>query len=108
MAIPKFTQRNRLNLKQHISKLGLRSLFTEADLSNMVTDKNNDQYVEEIIQECVVIVDEYKTEAAAAAVVCYNDCCSDGVVFIADHTFIYSILHEPTQTPVFLGMYDGE
>src|SRR5439155_10515776 len=73
--IPKFTQRNKMSLKDTFQKLGVKSLFNDADFSRMTSDQNIS--VSDIIHEVVVIIDEEGTEASAAtAIVMMRNCMS--------------------------------
>ena len=107
---PKFTQRNKMNMKDTFRKMGVKLLFEkEADLSK-ISDKNIK--VDDIIHEVVVIVDETGTEAAAATAVTFmTECCSvcvdEPILFKANHTFQYYIKYVPTNTLLFYGIFDG-
>lgn len=110
--IPKFTHKSgRLSLKPVLQKLGVQDLFDEykSDLSGI---SETEIYVSEIYHEVVVIVDELRTEAAAAtAALIYSRGCAVTEIsykFLADHNFLYYIRHNYTGTILFSGIYDGQ
>lgn len=111
--IPKFTLRKRVDLIPVLRRLGVSDLFsrTDCDLSKLFG--SNKAFVNDIIHEAVIIVDEVGTEAAAAATVVsfvrkrklearYHK------IFVADHSFVFYIRHLPTSSFVFMGEYHGE
>lgn len=108
--LPKFTQRNKMSLKETFKFFGVNSLFDKADLSNMTTESNIK--VDDIIHEVVITVEEEGTEAAAATAVIMKR-SSHGIgetsekIFRADHTFMYYIRDLKTNIILFNGVFDG-
>ena len=104
--IPKFTHRQKIELKNILQKLGVNKLFTSAAELEGVGENI---VMSEILHEAVVIVDETGTEAAAATVICMESLSclpqQNHITFKADHTFIYAIRHKPSNTTLFLGCY---
>ena len=110
MAIPKFEIRKKTNLVSQLKKHGVKDLFLEdkCDLSTI----SKDIYVEQIIHEAVIIVDEEGTEAAAvtAMMLCQNSCSrpkQPNKIFNANHPFYFYIRYMPTNTILFIGNYKG-
>ncbi|AYV79622.1 MAG: serpin [Faunusvirus sp.] len=108
--IPKFTHTSKIKLVDEFKKLGVTDLFDpiKSDLS-IISDTEN-LYVSNILHECVVVIDESGTEAAAAtAVMMSRESCvmrvKEPVVFMADHAFIYYIRHKTSNTILFMGKY---
>ena len=70
-------------------------------------------FIDKIIHEVVVIVDESGTEAAATTVVTGRAMLAmptkrdDPVIFKADHPFVYYIRYIPSNTFLFYGDYQG-
>jgi serpin B len=103
--LPKFSVRSQQNLNQPLSRMGLQALFSrDADLSRLSDQKLE---VSQAIHEAYIKVDEDGTEAAAATGVAIN---TEAVVvpreptpFVADHPFLYTIVHNPTGAIVFIG-----
>ena len=111
--MPKFTQRNKTSLKSTFKSLGVNQLFINGDFSPMTPlSPEKKIYVDDIIHEVVLIVDEYGTEAAAATAqtFMYESCMVEvnkPIIFRADHTFSYYIRNVPTNTLLFTGVFDG-
>ncbi|XWV25781.1 serpin [Tupanvirus soda lake] len=110
--IPKFTQRNNIDLIPIMKNMGVTDIFgSRSRLDNMIEVANYFPYVSTMIHEAVVIVDEDGTEAAAVTVaVCRAECCSimpEPVIFRANRSFVYYIKHIPTNTLLFVGDYHG-
>ena len=104
--IPKFTQRTKINVKRVLTEMNVSTMFSRAaDFSGM----HKDLYIDDIIHECVVIVNEEGAEAAAATVVyagvkCARPRLPPETNFIADHPFIYYIRHSSGMI-LFIGLY---
>lgn len=108
VSIPKFEHRYRANLKENFENMGIREIFTnKANLSNLTPDNNFK--VDKIIHEAVVRVDEKGTEAAAATAVIMKTTAQMNppkpIIFNADHPFYYAIIHIPSKTILFNGVY---
>lgn len=104
--LPKFTQRKNLSLVTKLKQVGVNSLFTAgANLDKIASGA----FVTDVIHEAVVIVDEEGTEAAATTVVYMSKSLSMEKItlFNANHSFIYYIRHEPSNTILFVGDYHG-
>jgi serine protease inhibitor len=120
LTIPKFNHRLKLSLKSILQTMQLQKIFhsyqyIHADFSNLVNIPINDDlhpYVNNIIHECVVMVDETGTEAAAVtAVIMLNHVKSDDEeikVFNANHSFLYKIRDIENDLIVFQGLFDGD
>jgi len=110
ITIPKFTQRKKINLINSLTKLGLTELFLPtANLSGITSGS---AYVSEMIHEAVVTVGELGTEATAVTLaIVTRESVRMQIVkpkyFLADHTFMYYIKHKPSNTLMFIGIYDG-
>jgi len=103
--LPRFSTRSPQDLTKALSKMGLSNLFTsQADLSRLSDQKLK---VSEIIHEAYINVDENGTEAAAATGVAIEKTNAiineDPAQFIADHPFLYTIVHNPTGAVIFIG-----
>ena len=108
--IPKFKQRSKLNLIPILQKLGLTNMFDpfSAEFGNMAGEPT---FVSKMIHETVVDVNESRTTAASATLnmmVGITSADSKFFTFRADRTFSYRIIHLPTQTTLFVGVFDGK
>uniref|UniRef100_A0A146M8A6 Serpin I2 n=1 Tax=Lygus hesperus TaxID=30085 RepID=A0A146M8A6_LYGHE len=104
MTLPKFKQDVKVELKGALKKMGLKSIFNDADFSNM--SKSSKIAVSKVLQRAVISVAENGTEAAAAtaAVGKLGINTFKDYEFIATHPFIYIITKEHTVAPVFEGV----
>jgi serine protease inhibitor len=108
LELPKFKHQQKLELSNQLKGLGIQQLFTpQADLS--LISPVDYLYVDKIIHETVVIVDEEGTEAAAATAATMKLLSAfdpdPPIDFIVDHTFYYAIINRQTQTILFNGIY---
>jgi len=107
--IPKFTHRNKFEMNNTIKKFGVKDIFDKdkSDFTNMTDEK--ELYVDKIIHEAVIIVDEDGTEASAVTVAIANCKCISlsKPSFIANHPFTYYIRHKPSNVILFIGRYVG-
>lgn len=104
--IPKFTHKKNIQLVPILQKLGVNDLFN----SNAKLDIAEYAYVSRIIHEAVVVVDEEGTEASAATVVIMKEMATmprEEIIFKANHSFAYYIVHKPTNTILFYGDFRG-
>lgn len=103
LQLPKFLVRSSVNLQQMLTKMGLNTLFgSQADFSRMTEEKLQ---ISAAVHQAYINVHENGTEAAAATGFAINrsSSTSEKVEFIADHPFIYTILHKPTGAILFIG-----
>jgi serpin B len=103
--LPKFSIRSPQDLKQPLSKMGLQNLFNgQADLSRLSEEKIQ---ISQAIHEAYIKIDEDGTEAAAATAISGEKAMrpdrEDPTPFVADHPFLYTIVHNPTGAVVFIG-----
>jgi serpin B len=104
--LPKFKDEGRYALKDVLQKLGMKLAFTEdADFSGMVEDpKNNggDLFIDSVIHQSFIELDEKGTEAAAASavVVAMKSTAilqeAEPIEFRVDRPFIYCLMDEGT------------
>ena len=101
--LPKFEFDTGYSLKDTLSALGMPTAFSEnADFSGM--DGTKSLFIDAVIHQAYVKVDEKGTEAAAAtAVVMDFKSAMLGNVFRADHPFIFIIQEKETGNVLFLG-----
>jgi serpin B len=95
-------------LKALLQGLGMRLAFDrlQANFSAMATDPHGPLYVEDVLHQAYMAVDEKGTEAAAATAVIQGVGAgrpSDKVVIRIDHPFFFVLRHLPTNTILFAG-----
>lgn len=98
--LPKFEARTHLRLEETLAALGMPDAFEPnlADFSGMTGAK--DLWIDAVVHESVVTVDEEGTEAAGATAVMMK---KRGVAFHADHPFLYLIRDRKTGATLFTG-----
>ena len=110
--LPKFKEEQRFSLNENLEALGMKKAFgEEADFSGMLeankTRGNLPVYINSVIHQTFVAVDEEKTEAAAATAVTIQKMSlalpEDTADFRADHAFLYLIMDDVTGTVLFIG-----
>lgn len=107
LQLPRFKLETSASLGDTLSKLGMASLFNEAtaDLSGMSPDGGLS--ISALAHSAVCDVNEEGTEAAAATAAIASFCMLQEEHFIADHPFLFLIMHNPTRSILFLGRYCG-
>ena len=108
VSIPKFKMEANLNLKPPLEKMGVKEVFKSraADLTGLTKNSAGDLYVSDVIQKCVIKVNEEGSEAAAATAVVMKR--RSGVVrrtrvFNANKPFLYFIVYKTTGMILFSG-----
>ncbi|OON20343.1 serine proteinase inhibitor [Opisthorchis viverrini] len=91
-----------MNLKAHLSSLGLQSLFSrDADLS-LITEGSK-LYVDKLLHKTFISVNEGGVEAAAASGIEFTFLSGrPSTEFKVDHPFFFGLIYKTT-VPVFLG-----
>ncbi|NUC73664.1 serpin family protein [Haloterrigena sp. SYSU A558-1] len=112
LALPKFGIESKFSLVETMRELGMERAFDggSADFSGMVESAESDLFIDDIIHQSFVEVDEEGTEAAAAtAVVVEDTAVADRVEMTVDRPFLFCVRDRPTETPLFVGrVVDGE
>ena len=103
--LPKFEFDTKYFMKEILSSLGMPTAFSagNADFSGM--DSSRDLFIDAVIHQAYVKVDEEGTEAAAATAVVMGT-TSVGPprkIFMADHPFIFIIQEKETGNILFIG-----
>eukprot|EP01025_Chloroclados_australasicus_P058137 TRINITY_DN727_c0_g1_i1.p1 TRINITY_DN727_c0_g1~~TRINITY_DN727_c0_g1_i1.p1 ORF type:complete len:427 (-),score=50.10 TRINITY_DN727_c0_g1_i1:706-1986(-) len=101
--IPKFSLKDKTNLKQVMMSMGITDVFDEtlADLTNMVSFNAN-PYITNAVHEARIDVNELGTEAGAATGI-ISGLESGSEYFIVNKPFIYMVVHKPTNSVLFMG-----
>lgn len=105
LALPKFTFRSQIPAAAPLKRLGMVDAFesSEADFSAMTGDANR-LFIQAVVHEAFVAVDERGTEAAAATAVAIGvDSAFPPAALTIDRPFIFAILDRPTGATLFVG-----
>ena len=108
VSIPKFKMEANLNLKPPLEKMGVKEVFKTgaADLTGLTKNSAGDLYVTDVIQKCVIKVNEEGSEASAATAVVMKSRSgpvSRTRVFNANKPFLYFIVCKTTGMILFSG-----
>lgn len=103
--IPKFKLEEKYRLKENLINMGMPTAFEPgADFTNMTAEP---VYIDKVIHQSFVEVNEEGTEAAAATAVIMKNYSAEPsdtpVEFRADHPFIFVIEHEESGQILFMG-----
>lgn len=101
--LPKFTFETRYHLKEYLMNMGMSLPFSpNADFSGMTG--NTLLYIDKIIHQAFIEVNEEGSEAAAATSVhMIERATPQTTIFTADHPFIFLIQHKETGNILFMG-----
>lgn len=103
--LPKFELETKYFMKNILSSMGMGSAFSEgvADFSAM--DGTNNLFIDNVIHQAFVLVDEEGTEAAAATAVIMRATSMplNQVIFRADRQFFFVIEENNTKNILFIG-----
>jgi serpin B len=106
LALPKFEYTSKYeDMRDTFQKLGIVDAFKDgvANFSGITEIEN--LYIENVIHQTFILVNEEGTEAAAATVIpmCGSPPPPPPATFIANHPFIYFIQHQKTGAILFMG-----
>jgi serpin B len=99
--MPRFKIETGSSLVDALKALGMRSAFSDADLSGI--NGRQDLYVADVVHKVFLAVDEKGTEAAAATGVVVNTRSAALVSLVVDRPFLFFIRHDPTGAILFQG-----
>jgi len=108
--LPKFSATEQFRLKDALVNMGMPEAFTMmgADFSGIDGTKN--LYIAEVVHKAFIDVNEEGSEAAAATAVMMPTLTSSSnhipiPVFMANHPFIFMIVHNQTKSILFMGRF---
>lgn len=104
LSLPKFTLRKRIDPKEPLRNLDIVSLFSAAsDLTGI--DGKGELYLDKIIHECYLSINEYGLDAAAATAsfMSKNSLPPYYIPFHLDRPFLFALFDQKTQSLLFIG-----
>jgi serpin B len=108
--LPRFTISDTHQLLEPLIDLGY-SYIKDDDYSRMIVDNPRRIIIEQIIQKTKIDVDENGTTAAAVTGIMSTNSASpndkQNIMFKADHSFLFYIIHRPTVELLFSGIFNG-
>lgn len=108
--LPRFKTECGIELSSLLCEMGICDMFDakKADLSNMATSTNGNIFVSEIKQQAVIETDTKGTRAAAVTMAEMVDgTAMPGECVYLDRPFVYAIVDDETQVPIFMGVMMG-
>ncbi len=105
-AIPKFESEYSLNMNDILIDLGMPSAFESgtADFSKLGNSDLGNLYISEVTHKTYISVDENGTKAAAVTSVDVDtESEDDSVTITLDRPFVYMIIDNETNLPIFIG-----
>ncbi len=100
--LPKFEFDTKYFMNDALSAMGMPTAFGNADFSGMTGTKG--LYIQYVIHQAFIKVDEEGTEAAAATAVIIDESAAiQRKIFRADHPFIFIIQDKATGNILFMG-----
>lgn len=106
LALPKFEFRTKAGLKDALIEMGMPIAFDggKADFTRM-SSRGKDLYIQDVIHEAFISVDEEGTEAAAATAVVVGETSAPGeiVALTIDRPFLFAIRDNETGALLFVG-----
>ena len=109
VTLPRFTMTRHFSLKGVLASMGMPSAFDEANADFSGMDGARDLYLDDVIHQAFVAVDEKGTEAAAATagVMMFKSLREDKppppIEFRADHPFLFLLKDKKTGSVLFMG-----
>ncbi|XP_006892799.1 PREDICTED: plasminogen activator inhibitor 2 [Elephantulus edwardii] len=106
--LPQFRLEERYELKSILRGMGMSDAFSkgQADFSGM--SEGNDLYLSEVFHQATVDVNEEGTEASAGTgAVMTGRTGHGGPQFVADHPFLFFIMHRVTKIILFWGRFSS-
>lgn len=107
VSLPKFNTDISTDLKKQFQNLGVTDIFeSSSDFSN-IFDTNETVFIDEILHETKVSVDEEKTKAVAVTLSFAKSASFSGIpnfYFTADHPFCYVIMDNVNDVMLFTGI----
>ncbi|XP_070796856.1 leukocyte elastase inhibitor-like [Pituophis catenifer annectens] len=102
--IPRFKLEACYDLNVTLQGLGLIDVFSKAKADLLGMSPSRQLFLSTVVHKAYVDINEVGTEAAAATgVAVSNRSLEHHELFVADHPFLFCILHNPTDTVLFLG-----
>lgn len=106
--IPKFKHETSYRIDNLFKKYGMKQVFTNADVSDIIPSNNNmPVFITNIIHACVIVVNESGTKASSVTAMMMTNSYdpSKKIKFIANHQFLYYIRYKPYNTLIFIGQH---
>ena len=104
LTIPEFKIKAKHRLSSRLSAMGGQFIFEQGANFSGISDEQG-IYIDEILQNTYIAVDQYGTEATAATLAALLGAIApnDKVILKIDHPFLFTIVDKPTGVILFVG-----
>ena len=104
--IPEFKLEERYELKTILTSMGMGDAFSQGRANFSGMSGKNDLFLSEVFHQASVEVNEEGTEAAAGTgAIMTGRTGHGGPQFVADHPFLFLIMHKITKSILFWGRF---
>ena len=104
--IPRFKQETRYKIDNLFKKYGMKEIFSNADLSEIIPSFNFPIFITDIIHNTLIVVEEYGVKVSSVSTIIQSFGHSNQITnFIANHPFLYYIRFKPENIILFVGQY---
>ncbi|KAM6218307.1 plasminogen activator inhibitor 2 [Rhynchocyon petersi] len=106
--LPQFKLEERYELKSILESMGMSDAFSEGQANFSRMSEGNNLFLSEVFHQATVDVNEEGTEAAAGTgAVMTGRTGHGGPQFVADHPFLFAIMHRVTKSILFWGRFSS-
>lgn len=104
--LPQFKLEERYELKSILRHMGMTEAFNMGQANFLGMSEGNDLYLSEVFHQATVDVNDKGTEATAGTgAIMSGRTGHGGPQFVADHPFLFFIMHKITKTIFFFGRF---
>ncbi|XP_022440028.1 plasminogen activator inhibitor 2-like [Delphinapterus leucas] len=104
--VPRFKLEEHYELKSILMSMGMDDAFSQGQANFLGMSEKNDLFLSEVFHQASVDVNEGGTEAAAGAgAIMSGRTGHGGPQFVADHPFLFFIMHKITKSILFFGRF---
>ncbi|XP_067554987.1 plasminogen activator inhibitor 2-like isoform X2 [Pseudorca crassidens] len=104
--VPRFKLEEHYELKPILMSMGMDDAFSQGQANFLGMSEKNDLFLSEVFHQASVDVNEQGTEAAAGTgVIMSGRTGHGGPRFVADHPFLFFIMHKITKSILFFGRF---
>ncbi|XP_032458998.1 uncharacterized protein LOC116739053 [Phocoena sinus] len=104
--VPRFKLEEHYELKSILMSMGMDDAFSQGQANFLGMSEKNDLFLSEVFHQASVDVNEDGTEAAAGTgAIMSGRTGHGGPQFVADHPFLFFIMHKITKSILFFGRF---
>lgn len=104
--LPQFKLEERYELRSILQSMGMEEAFSQSRANFSGMSDNNDLFLSQVFHQATVDVNEEGTEATAGTgAIVSGRTGHGGPQFVADHPFLFFIMHKVTKNILFFGRF---